>query len=67
MQAYQERVIKEKVELDEKMNKLNQFLDSPALKDIPQSDQYLLHKQSIAMLQYSRVLAERINNFGIRG
>lgn len=63
MTTFKQRVWEEKNQLDEKMAKLNAFIDSQALKAIPQSDQYLLHKQSVAMLQYSRVLAERINNF----
>jgi hypothetical protein len=63
MTTFKERVWEEKNQLDEKMARLNAFIDSESLKAIPQSDQYLLHKQSAAMLQYSRVLAERINNF----
>jgi hypothetical protein len=63
MQAYQQRVIEEKQELDAKLDKLNQFIDSPQFLVIDGEEQKRLRLQRTFMLAYSNVLGERIEAF----
>lgn len=50
----------EKRELDEKMERLNNFLMSDKANQIEDVQRALLHVQSIAMNTYSQCLLERI-------
>jgi crAss001_48 related protein len=63
MEAYQERVIKEKSELDKKRETLDAFIESDAFDLLDHIDQTLLVIQADAMTTYSGVLAQRIMNF----
>ena len=60
-EAWQQRVIIEKKELDEKLEKLDAFVDSNHL--MPCKDGSLLLKQRAAMHMYSGILSERIDLF----
>lgn len=61
MQPHQQRVIDEKQELDNKIEKLNAFTNSSEIyKGLPVEDQKLLQQQKVHMANYSLVLAQRI-------
>lgn len=63
MEAYQERVIKEKAELDAKLEKLDHFLAGEVAKTIPREERDRLVRQLGHMQSYADVLGERIKNF----
>jgi hypothetical protein len=67
MQAYQQRVVDEKKDLDHKLEKLDAFLttaQSGGLFDsLPQEDKTLLQHQGVAMREYSQILKKRIARF----
>jgi len=63
MEEYQQRVIEEKKQLDEKLLRLHNFLSSDKLKDLDLDDQNLLVEQELAMKIYSIILGNRINRF----
>ncbi len=67
MQPFEERVILEKHELDEKLAKLKQFCfdpGSPVFKVMNAEDRDLLEDQYTVMEQYSKILGRRIARFG---
>lgn len=64
MLPHQERVVVEKKELDEKLEKLKTFFDNPIYKSLNESERELLYKQSRFMQGYSDILGVRIANFG---
>jgi len=66
MEEYQQRVIEEKIQLDEKLLRLHNFLSSDKLKDLDLDDQNLLVEQEHAMKIYSIILWNRINRFGVK-
>lgn len=61
LKPYQNRVVKEKKELDVKLQKLNAFLLTPEGADPVELE--LLRRQLEAMTRYSTVLGERIARF----
>lgn len=61
--AFKVRVMQEKVDLDEKRTKLNDFLLTDPFKKLPLDEQTRMRQQAQAMLQYSNVLKERISHF----
>ena len=63
MQDFQQRVIDEKKALDEKMNKLDAFLDAENRMTISEEEEERLKKQYNIMIDYSEILAERIAAF----
>lgn len=63
MQPHQQRVVDEKDALDEKINKLDQFLDGDIFKGLPIKEQDRLVKQLHFMRQYYSILGERIAAF----
>lgn len=64
MQPHQERVVTEKNELDEKLDKLKSFIEvSPIFKALPSDEQKRLNLQFDAMAQYSSILGARIAAF----
>ena len=63
MQAYQERVVQEKKELDDKIDKLNTFSKVGFFQILPSAEQLRLSYQLEAMRVYSSILNERIENF----
>jgi len=63
MQEYQQRVLDEKVELDDKLGRLQKFLDSSTFKTVDPAEQERLKNQAAAMKQYSDILADRLAHF----
>ena len=61
--SWQDRVIAEKVDLDEKVGKLIEFIDSAAFAETSPYEQNLLVRQKEIMQDYSRVLDQRIATF----
>lgn len=60
MQPHQQRVIGEKAELDERLQKLTAFLASPAGREVDDDERYLLLRQASFMGNYSDTLGRRI-------
>lgn len=63
VQIYQQRVINEKADLDEKIDSLVRFMESPNANHLPQVEVSLLAIQLHVMYQYSAVLQQRIDRF----
>lgn len=64
MTEYQERVVEEKQCLDEKLEKLQMFIESnETFKTLQEAEQNRLHEQCSVMMRYSEILKERIANF----
>jgi hypothetical protein len=63
MKEYQKRVVEEKTDLDNKLVKLNNFIESDRFEDIDEEEQERLTRQGIAMQDYSLILEERIAAF----
>lgn len=61
--SWQDRVITEKVELDEKIDKLVEFIGGPVFAETSPYEQNLLVRQKEVMQDYSRVLDQRIATF----
>ena len=61
MEPYQQRVIDEQEELESKLQKLNEFLDSGAM--VSATEQENLLKQSRIMTEYFEILQKRIEWF----
>ena len=61
---HQQRVVDEKKELDEKANKLVDFIsNSPTFETLTHTEQELLKNQQEIMWQYSEILGKRISLF----
>jgi len=60
MSDFKTRLETEKVELEEKLNKLDAFLVSEKVKDVDDVQKALLQVQSTAMNTYLQCLKERI-------
>lgn len=63
MQPYQERVLAEKRELDERLSKLRAFTKTETFRTLPVADRGLLYDQEEVMSELSRILANRIARF----
>ena len=64
MQPYQERVVEEKRELDEKAHKLSDFIgNNPLFDNIAPDEQELMKEQCETMWEYSEILGKRIDGF----
>jgi hypothetical protein len=64
MEDYQKRVITEKAELDEKLESLINFTESPVrFAAVSKEEQDRLIEQRAIMKMYSDVLQERIEHF----
>jgi len=63
MKPHQERVISEKGALDDKRQKLSDFMISELFQTLPAIEQSRLHFQLDAMDRYSKILGERITAF----
>lgn len=64
MLPYQERVIEEKTQLDEKLRKIRAFMVSPEFGRLSPEEQGRIKHQENTMWEYSDVLRERIWYFG---
>ena len=64
LQPHQQRVVDEKTELDEKLNKLHSFIqESPIFATLSDAEQHRLRRQDLIMAEYSQILSERIAAF----
>jgi hypothetical protein len=63
MQPHQERVVHEKAELDEKVEKLDAFMGKELVLTLPYAEQLRLNQQLTVMKKYSDILGERIAAF----
>ena len=63
MEEYQKRVVEEKKDLDQKIVKLTTFLFSEASAGMDEEENLRMLKQKYSMMDYSRMLGERIGNF----
>lgn len=63
LKDWQCRVVEEKNELDEKLNKLNLFIETTKFWDLDNENRTLLRSQASAMSTYSDILARRIALF----
>ena len=64
LQPHQRRVVTEKAELDEKIDKLTAFMDGPVFSGLDEAEQERLVRQLHYMGHYTAVLSERIAAFG---
>ena len=60
MLPHQQRVVDEKSELDEKISKLDPFLNTQIFKELHESEKVRLRLQLHYMIAYSKILGERI-------
>jgi hypothetical protein len=64
MEEWQQRTVDEKTALDEKLAKLNKFIeDDPKFGDLPVIQADLMTDQAMIMNQYSDILGKRIAYF----
>lgn len=63
MQMYQHRVINEKTDLDDRLEKLSGFVGCTVFLGLPAAEQDRLRLQLSLMQQLSTVLADRIEAF----
>jgi hypothetical protein len=63
MEPYQERVVLEKKELDEKLAELENFIFGGKWFDVPEAERLRMVKQYGHMSDYSGILGERIAAF----
>ena len=64
MKPYQQRVVLERDELSEKIDKLRTFLDDQKSVQVVRADELdRLHRQHIVMRAYLAILNERIAHF----
>ena len=65
MEDFQQRVVDEKAELDERTDRLEKFIaSSPVFAESPVGERHRLVRQHTHMAAYSDVLGERISSFG---
>lgn len=67
MTDYQERVANEKKELDDKLERLTVFMCSDRCEALPPDERVRMRRQRNAMLEYSKILGERITAFPADG
>ena len=65
MESFKVRLINEQFELQEKINKLNGFINSESLGNIDIFQQNLLKEQIVAMESYNNILIKRLAALGI--
>lgn len=63
MQAHQQRVVTEQADLQYKIDKLYAFTVGELFKTIDEAEQGRLNEQLQHMIQYNRVLLERLTAF----
>lgn len=63
MEPYQERVIVERVELDDKLSRLRAFMTTESFRGLSQESRDRLVRQERVMTEYSAILKERIAAF----
>lgn len=66
MREYQERVLEEKEELDNKRAKLDVFIEGDIFPALEIKERKLLIKQVVIMSEYAKVLQRRIDLFNLK-
>jgi len=66
VELWQERVIQEKKELDEKIIKLQTFIDGEEIKTIDETESLRLEVQLTLMQGYSNILEARITSWDLQ-
>jgi hypothetical protein len=67
LQPHQQRVVDEKRDLDEKLEKLVAFTRSPTFADLDSGERNRLDQQAATMAMYSDILGDRIAAFSPAG
>ena len=62
-EPHQQRVVNEKIDLDEKREKLGGFFETSMFRNLDSAEQARLRYQAVTMREYSAVLGERIAAF----
>lgn len=60
---YKQRVLWERKELDDKIDKLIKFMGTDKFWELPEIERTYLNRQHLAMVEYSKVLVKRIELF----
>lgn len=60
MTDFKQRLVTEKAELDEKLNKLTLFIGSKTYCELEIGSRIMLSRQHTVMGEYSRILGERL-------
>lgn len=63
MEPYQQRVVSERSELEDRIDKLRKFLLTPTAANLCLMERNVLYRQLAAMEEYSICLGERIRMF----
>lgn len=63
MPPHQRRVLNEKYDLDDKINKLQTFIKGEAFIRLPEAEADRLLRQASYMISYAEVLSERVDAF----
>ncbi|MDE9484355.1 crAss001_48 related protein [Xenorhabdus bovienii] len=63
IQPHQQRVMDEATELDQKIEKLSNFIGDSTYRKLEEADQFLLDAQLSVMKMYSEILHQRIRRF----
>lgn len=64
MQPHQQRVVDEKKELDEKLDRLKAFIEtSPIFNSLSLDERERMRRQFDVMAEYSSILSQRIDAF----
>lgn len=63
LKPHQQRVVDEKAELDERLQKLDAFTRTPTFDRLDGNERSLMLSQAEAMLRYSKILGARIEAF----
>jgi hypothetical protein len=63
MAPHEERVTVERLELGDKLDKLDAFIVGATFRSLPDEDQVLLKRQADAMRTYENILDQRIARF----
>lgn len=61
MQAFQQRVVEEKLALEDKVVRLGVFLNSATFKGLPEDERDRMTRQYRVMVDYRGILQERID------
>jgi tRNA pseudouridine-54 N-methylase len=66
MLEYQQRVVDEKAALNEKIEKLDKFIDGDIFKELSDDEQERMVRQRLCMNEYSKILSERISAYCLK-
>jgi uncharacterized protein len=62
---WRKRVIEERIQLEDRISRLSQFINGEAYRDLEHEDRRLLSEQEQAMVKYSLILKARISRFSM--